>query len=140
MYLEVCFWRRRMIDRYPTYTGVPGFTPPNLFQNIRPSLSRSILGTIFGTVYCTSNCTSNRAKTSSKTRYDFGGFCTVSWYDLRYIQFMSDFYYFFLWYAPARQAAAAAKLTAAAVALPPPRCHCLRHRRAAETRQHRALA
>ena len=28
MYLEVCFWWRRMIHRSPTYAGVPGFTPP----------------------------------------------------------------------------------------------------------------
>jgi len=28
MYLEVCFWQRRMIHRYLTYAGVPGFTPP----------------------------------------------------------------------------------------------------------------
>jgi hypothetical protein len=27
-YLEVFFWRRRMIPIIPTYAGVPGFPPP----------------------------------------------------------------------------------------------------------------
>ncbi len=34
MYLEVCFWRRRMIHSYPTYAGVPGFTPPREERNL----------------------------------------------------------------------------------------------------------
>jgi hypothetical protein len=55
--------------------------PAHEAARIRPSLSREFLGTIFGTIYCTSNRTSNCAKTSSKTMYDFGGFCTISWYD-----------------------------------------------------------
>ena len=70
----------------------PGGLALLLMAILRPSLSREILGTIFGTIYRTSNRTSNRAKTSSKRRYNSGEFCTISWYDLRYVQFMSDFY------------------------------------------------
>ncbi len=51
---------------------------------LRPSLSKEFMGTIFGTIYRISNRTTNRAKTSSKTRYNFRGFCTISWYHLRY--------------------------------------------------------
>ena len=64
-------------------------------------------------------------KTSSKTRYNFGGFCTILWYDSRYNSFL------LLMVAPARLAATTTKLAAAAVALPPPRCCCLRRRCAA---------
>ncbi len=64
--------------------------------NLRPSLSREFVCVILGMIYCTSNCTSNRAKTSSKTRYHFRGFCTISWYDLRYDSWVI-YFYFFLW-------------------------------------------
>ena len=86
------------------------------------------LGTIFGMIYHTSNRTTNRAKTSSKTRYDLGGFCMILWYDSRYV---SDIFIFSL-VATACQAAATAKLAAAAIALPPPRCRCLHCRRAVD--------
>ena len=75
----------------------PGGLALLLVAILGPSLSRENLGMIFGTIYRTSNCTSNCAKKPSKRRYNSGEFCTISWYDLRYVRFMSDFYYFFLW-------------------------------------------
>jgi hypothetical protein len=89
---------------------------------LRPSLSGEFFGAIFGTIHRTSNCTTNRAKTSSKTRYDFGGFCTILWYDLRYhtIRLMSDVILFISSYGSTRPAKL---LPPPRWPPPPPRCH-----------------